>query len=253
MSAARNTRRRHGRRGRFGFLYKMLAFVALAAALIVGATIFFRVETIRVEGNVRYEAQQVIEATQVLQGDNLFGLNKNEVARRIRQTLPYVEGVAIHRSLPDALVVRVEECRAAAWFETTQGHWLISTAGKVLEQVEDGSHQGICLAGLEVVQPQAGLKLSVHEGYEQRMADALELLKALEKRGMTGQVTKIDLSSPVRIIMDYTNRFTVRLPLNGDYGYLLDLMTAAAATLDTYETGTLDLTTEDFGVIFSPA
>ena len=109
MSAARNKRRRHGRRGRFGFLYKMLAFVALAAALILGAAVFFRVETIRVEGNVRYQAQQVIQATQVMQGDNLFGLNKNEVARKIRQTLPYVEGVAIRRNLPDTLVIRVEE------------------------------------------------------------------------------------------------------------------------------------------------
>lgn len=253
MSAARNKRRRHGRRGRFGFLYKMLAFVALASALVVGATIFFRVETIRVEGNVRYEAQQVIDATQVLQGDNLFGLNKNEVARRIRQTLPYVEGVAIRRNLPDTLVIRVEECRAAAWFENREGRWLISTAGKVLENVSPGSEQGIRLDGLEVVSPEAGLKLSVHEGHEFRMTGALELLKALELKGMTEQVTCIDLTSPVRIVMDYRGRFAVRLPVNGDFNYLLELMAAAAATLETYEKGTLDLTTDDFGVIFSPA
>jgi len=93
----------------------------------------------------------------------------------------------------------------------------------------------------------------VQEGYEQRLTDALALLKAVEVREMTGQITRIDLSSPVRMVMDYGGRFTVRLPMNGDYGYLLDLMAAAAATLEPYETGTLDLTTKDFGVIFSPA
>lgn len=253
MSAARNNRRRRRRRGRFGFLYKMLAVVTLVVALIVGATVFFRVETIRVEGNVRYDAQQVIDATQVLQGDNLFGLNKNEVARRIRRTLPYVEGVALYRKLPDTLAIRVEECRAAAWFETEQECWLISTAGKVLENVTDDGKQGIGLTGLEVAQPEAGLKLNVHEGYELRLTGVLELLKELDGRSMTHQVTRIDLSSPARIVMDYDGRFTVRLPVTGDFNYLLELMAAAAATLEPYEKGTLDLTTEDFGVIFSPA
>ena len=253
MSAARNKRRRHAKRGRFGFLYKMLAVIALAAALIVGATVFFRVETVVVEGNVRYESDQIVQASEVIQGDNLFALNKYETARRIRRLLPYVEGVSIRRNLPDTLVITVQECRAVAWLSGSEDDWLISKAGKVLESVPEGGTSALHLEGLEIAQPEAGSPLTVAESYELRYAGVLALLSALEQSEMTGRVTRIDLSSPSRIIMDLDGRFTVRLPVSGDFSYLLSLMSRAAATLEPYETGTLDLTVADYDVVFSPA
>ena len=39
MAAARNNRRRYRRRGRFGFLYKVLAVIALTVAVVMGATV----------------------------------------------------------------------------------------------------------------------------------------------------------------------------------------------------------------------
>lgn len=250
MSAARNNRRRRKKRGRFGFLYKLLAFVALAAALVVGATVFFRVETVRVEGNVRYDAQQVVQASGVVQGDNLFAMNKFDTARQIRQLLPYVEEVSIRRDLPDTLVIRVQECRAAAWLESWDGVWLLSAAGKVLEKAERAGEDVIQLKGLEFETPEAGAMLTVSSDWELRLAGALALLEALEGSGLDSQVTCIDLSSPSRIVMDYTDRFTVKLPVNGDYDYLLRAMKIAADKLESYESGTLDLTVKDYTVVF---
>lgn len=253
MSPARNNRRRYRKRRRFGFLYKLLAFFALVVALVMGATVFFRVEEIVVAGNVRYEARQIIDATGIVQGDNLFGMNKFDTARRIRRQLPYVEGVNIRRGWPDTLLITVTECRAAARLAGEEGEWLISRSGKVLELVESAPDGVIRVDGLKAVQPEAGLPLVVREEQQARGDGLLALLRALDKCGMTEKVTWIDMTSASRTRMDFDGRFTVKLPVNGDFNYLLGAMDKAVATLEEYETGTLDLTVKDYTVVFSPA
>ena len=253
MSSARNKRRRYRKRGRFGFLYKMLAVLALAAAVVMGATVFFRVQEVVVEGNDRYTDQQIIEASEVVQGDNLFGLNKFQTARQIRRRLPYVEAVNIRRSLPDALVITVTECRAEAQLSEERGGWLISKNGKVLEHSAIQPRGVIQVQGLDAVQPEAGTFLVVREEQLARCTGLMALLQALDEGGLSERVTWIDMTSPSRILMDFDGRFSVKLPVNGDFVYLLGAMSKAVASLESYETGSLDLTVKDYTVVFSPA
>lgn len=116
VSARHNRKRKHGRR-RMGLLFKLLCGAALAAALTVGATVFFQVETIAVVGSSRYTPEEVIAASGVAVGDNLFRMNKNQVSQRIRQQLPYIGDVAVQRGLPSTLTFTVKEWAAAARVE----------------------------------------------------------------------------------------------------------------------------------------
>ena len=61
MPSMRKRKRR--RQGRFAPVFKLLFLVAMAAALVLGATVFFQVEHIVVTGNSRYTQQAVINAT----------------------------------------------------------------------------------------------------------------------------------------------------------------------------------------------
>ena len=60
MPSMRKRKRR--RQGRFAPVFKLLFLVAMAAALVLGATVFFQVEHIVVTGNSRYTQQAVINA-----------------------------------------------------------------------------------------------------------------------------------------------------------------------------------------------
>ncbi len=252
MSPTRHNRRRYRKKGRFGFFYKVLAVIALVVAVVMGGTVFFRVEEMVVAGNVRYSAQQVIDASGIVQGDNLFGMNKFDTARRIRRQLPYVEGVNIRRGWPDTLILTVTECQAAARLAGEQGEWLINKSGKVLELVEIGDTGVIRVDGLNAVQPETGSSLVVREEQQARSEGLLALLQGLDQCGMLEKVTWIDMTSASRIFMDYDGRFTVKLPVNADFNYLLGAMDKAVATLEEYETGNLDLTVKDYTVVFSP-
>lgn len=249
----RQNRRRYKRRARFGVFYKLMAVVAVLGAVVMGATVFFRVEEMVVVGNARYTAQQVIDATGIVQGDNLFGMNKFETARQIRKKLPYIEGVNIRRGWPDSLIITVTECEAAARVTGERGQWLISKSGKLLELTRNNGDDVIRIDGLNAVQPEAGLPLMVREEQQIRGDALLELLQTLDSVGRLKQVTYIDMTSPSRILMDLDGRFVVKLPVDGDFAYLLGAMGQAVAKLEEYETGTLDLTVKDYTVVFSPA
>ena len=63
----------------------------ICAAVVMALTLFFRVDTIEVTGTERYTEKDVIEASGIQLGDNLFLLNKYEAARSIAEQLPYID------------------------------------------------------------------------------------------------------------------------------------------------------------------
>ena len=87
--ARRSRRNRRRRRGRFAFLYRLLCFVLICAAIVGALVLFFKVDTISVSGNDRYSRETILAASGVSEGDNLFLLNKYDAAARI--TAPSLE------------------------------------------------------------------------------------------------------------------------------------------------------------------
>ena len=276
MSAARNSKRSRRNRGRFSFLFKLLAIVAIGAALTVGATVFFKVEQVVVEGNQRYTAQEVDNASGIQIGDNLFRLNKYQIKSDILQTLPYVEGVNIVRRLPSTIAITVHEWDAVARIaytplpesavteQTAEGEgtvqmetakenevWLISVGGKLLEVSPEDS-QAILVSGLTALAPKAGTMLAVPQEQQDKLNGLLALLGALEERGTISFVTEIDLTAAAQVRMRYDNRFWVKMPVNGDFTYFLRALEAVVEQRGPGEKGTMDLTREDYVVVYSP-
>ena len=280
MSGARNRRRGRRNRGRFSFLFKLLAIVAIFAALTVGATVFFQLEQVVVSGNSRYTAQEVENASGLQTGDNLFRLNKNQIASDIRQKLPYVEGVNIVRNLPSTIVITVREWDAVARIqptelpegstqpetsdeaepdsseetpdlEATDEMWLISVGGKLLEQAPEDS-KAILVKGLSALSPKAGTQLAVPQVQQDKLNALLELLEVLEQRGGTELVSELDLTAASVIRMRYDGRFWVKLPMVGDFNYFLRALEEVVSQRESYEKGTMDMTREDYTVVYSP-
>ena len=86
MAAKRRNRRR--RRGRASFLLRLLSLIIVVAAIVAALTMFFRIDTIVVEGNERYTDEHIIEAAGVQKEQNLVLLNKYNVKQAIFDQLP---------------------------------------------------------------------------------------------------------------------------------------------------------------------
>ena len=128
------------RRPSSGVGSRLLIMAAIVAAVIFGVAIFFKVNTVEVQGNTIYSAEEIRSASGIQKGDNLFTLNKEAAAGSIKASLPYVETVSIIRFLPDKIVIEVKESDATFAVTTdTNTTWLINSVGKALEQISDSS------------------------------------------------------------------------------------------------------------------
>ena len=163
MARRRHSNRRR-RRGNFGFLYKLLSVLVICAAVVMALTLFFRVDTIEVTGTERYTEKDVIEASGIQLGDNLFLLNKYEAARSIAEQLPYIdiEDIRIRRELPDTLLIDVAECGTPLAVIQDGSAWLLSPKGKIVEQLP-ASQAGdyAVIDGCELLAPSVGTDIAL--------------------------------------------------------------------------------------------
>lgn len=142
MASPRNKRKRKRGKGRLGPLFKLLCAGAVAVALTMGATVFFQVETVAVTGNSRYSQEEIIQATGIQTGDNLFRMNKYQIAHQVLQGLPYVEELTIRRALPSTIVITVKEWDAVARVEAPGTSAVVQTVPQApAEPVQPDSSQ----------------------------------------------------------------------------------------------------------------
>lgn len=249
MARQRRHSRPSRRRGRFSGLYKLLSILLAAAAVIVACVVFFRVNSVEVMGNVRYTAEEIIEASGIQTGDNLVILSGSRVSAAIRAQLPYVESVAIRKQMPDGVVLKVTERVAAASVDSADGRWLISAQGKLLEK-DNGTIRAVQINGLTAVGPYAGGMLQTEDNEQLTLDYVKELLSVLERYGMLEQCTVLDCSSAAALTLNY-NIYRFKLPRGGDYDYCIRLAQSALkkgledGTIQEGQSGLLDLTVMD--------
>ncbi len=249
MAQQRRHKSRRRRRGRFSGLYRFFAVVAVIAAVIAACVVFFRINTVTVKGNSRYTAEEVVEASGIVNGDNLIAISKSKIASAIRMKLPYVESVSIQRKLPDGVELTVRERVAVASVDSNSGRWLISSQGKILE--EAGNQSVVVVSGLQAVSPYAGGNLQVAEEDANTLDHVLSLLEALEGQDMLSDSKELDCSHSTYLALSW-DIYTIKFPRGGDYPYLLRFVRSALASeeMPKNEPGTIDLTVKEGELYF---
>jgi len=237
-------RRRRSRRTkiRSGAGAGIMIMLAVVAAILLGITLFFKVNTIEVRGNSVYDAQTVIAASGLEQGDNLLAVSRAAVAARIEVALPYVEHVRITRVLPDTVVLEITESQSVFSVSSDTGeYWLMNFSGKLLETVtqeEAQSHPAI--TGFTVTAPEAGTKAVSASG--DSLDATLTLLSSLQGTGLTDKFTRIDVSKSYDVVAWYGDQFEIQFGTTQEMEYKIKYLQAVLQELTQYQTGTIDLT-----------
>ena len=255
MARRRHSNRRR-RRGNSGFLYKLLSVLAICAAVVLALTLFFRVDSIVVTGEERYSADEIIAATGIEEGDNLFLLNKYDAARNIADALPYIdiEDIWIRRDLPDTLLIDVKECGTPLAAVQDGSAWLVSPRGRIVDQVPaaQAADYGV-IDGCPLLAPSVGTPMALAAEYADRQESLLALLAALDGADALDRVDAIHLGDPERLTMDYIGRFTVEMAYGADYSRMLQILDGAVSQLETNQTGTITLDPDSqWEALFTP-
>lgn len=248
-------------------LLQIAVVLAVVAAITMGLSVFFRVENVVVYGNRAYGAWTVQEASGIETGDRLLSLNNARACGKIKTALPYVDTVRIGIKLPDTVNIYIEEFDVAYAIQTGDGTWwLMTSAGKAVEQIDGGTAGsytkvlGVTLdspvAGEPVkavldtptaAQPEDGTTAPADETIPvtvtgtDRLNAALLILSCLEQNDIVGEVASVDVSSLSNIELWYGQRFQVKLGDTGDMEKKITYMNRAISQLNDYEMGVLDV------------
>lgn len=244
---ARKRRRRRRRRGSLGPLMRVLSLLLAAGAIVAALTLFFKVGAVEVTGNSRYTAEEIAAVAGVELGDNLILLDRYHAAQRLYTQLPYITDVRIDPRLPDTLSIEVTETKAAVALRGGGSWWLASGSGKLLEAVDTAQAQDYPqVQGAELVEPVSGGKLLLNDEESPLSTQRLlELVAAMEARGMLARLDGIDLTDSDQLVLHYDGRFQAELYYDADFDFKLDCLLATVEQLEPNEKGIIRMTMEN--------
>ena len=242
MASMRRNRRIRRERNSPGCFSVVLFTVLLTAALVAVATIFFKIENIEVEGNVRYRTDEVRTASGIEWGDNLIFFNKFSAINDIFDELPYVDRVKMRRSYPSTLVITVTETYAAAYIPDGEDHfWLMSPTCKLLEHTREKPDGAIEIQGLVLYAPEEGRQAAADGEDSSKVESLLALMNALDEEGMLGTVSMISVEGVYDLQMVFLDRFTVELGMPEQLNYKLEFLMEIEDRLAGDDRGVIDL------------
>ena len=244
-------------------LVRLLTVTSVVLALLLGISVFFKVERFEVSGNVKYQAWDVAEASDIL-GDNLLTFSHAKAAGKIQTLLPYVKSVRIGIKLPNTVKIVIEETEVTYSVQASDDSWwLLSSTGKVVEKAATGSQDSHTrLLGIRILDPVAGQQAVVLETTQpqldeqgnpipvtytdaQRLDTALNIVQFLEQSGIIGKAASIDVTHAADIRLWYGKQYLVKLGDSSQLGYKIGLLAAIVDHGGKYDNGILDITLTD--------
>lgn len=248
------------------FMLHLATVVAVVLALLLGLSIFFKVEHIEVSGCNQYTPWQIQQASGIQVGDQLLTFGVPKASAKITNALPYVKTVRIGIQLPDTVKIEIVETQVTYGVEDTAGNvWLVDSDGKIVEQATPGSRY-TKIQGVTIENPVAGAQAKAHEGNRtqtnpsgetvpatvtaaQQLRTAIQIAKYLEQNEIIGQVASMDVGNLFELELWYEDRFHVLLgdteKLNIKVSYLKGFVDDYTKNRP-YESGILDLSDPDW-------
>lgn len=237
---------------------------AMVVAVLLGVSVFFKVEKVVVYGNSSYEAWTIRDASGIAEGENLLTFGATAACDQILDELPYVEKVRIGVSLPGTVKIYVTEYEVSYSMEADDDSWwLVTSDGTVVEKITAGAaaahtiiegvklHSPVVGQAAQAAEPEpemgtnaAGedVELPVITTGEDRLKAAMSIMSSLELSDVLGQVASINVSHTGDMRLWYGTRFEVLLGGTKGMDKKIAWMASTIDQLEDYQTGTLDVT-----------
>jgi cell division protein FtsQ len=215
----------------FGAISKLILVAVLVAALYLGSReairrLFFEnpdytLKTIELQTDGSLQREQVLNAADLHEGENIFKVNLAHVHDRLQQ-LPQTDEVQVVRKLPGEIDVRIVERKPVAWITSekevsdpfaSDAAFLVDARGVLMKQKKLLPEY----LGLPLILGCSGEALEagkVVESPEAKTALALLRLSSRSFLQMRFQIREIDVSKGYCLLVTDKNRARVRFGFN---------------------------------------
>ncbi len=240
-------RRKKVKRNRIIFASFVSVMIIVLTVLVLSLTVFFKIDTITVNGTSRYDTQQIISVSGIEKGKNLFLAGVGKAQEKLTSELTYLSEVTIIRKLPSTIVIEVVGVDAEYCYSSVSGYALADGKGRVVEIVNADAvpSKSAVIKTNGVFKAVVGEKISVNDDSDDKKKDAdkkeLELLESvftsIEKSGIK-DITEINIKNPSDIYIVYQDRFRLNLGNSSELTYKLRSAVKIIAQEDEISTTT---------------
>lgn len=236
-----NNKKKPLTKGQRKFKNIMLSGSIILVVLVIGVTlsltVLFKCENIEVQGVSRYSAEDIVKASDLKYGENIFLSNKSEARKKIEEKYPYIESAEIGFNIPSTLTIRVTEATPEYYIQDGTRFYIISKEGKILEEVIKRELDIPTIVGCKLKDAKVGEDVNAQNS---KIITVLnEIANSMESNGVTG-INEIDLTDMSNIELNYQDRITIVIGMPEDIDYKIrTAMTIIATKLSESDTGTL--------------
>jgi len=234
--------------------------VAVVLAVVFGMAIFFKVDAdkILVAGNQKYSIAQIVDASGIKDGENLFSVSEARVSTCIIAELPYVNRVRVGIKLPDTVKIEIEELEVVYSVEDDAGGWwLIRSDGRVIEQTNSAeAQQHTCLLGIKITEAVVGENAKTWQPEEntqegetapitvrasEQLTTACTILQYLEENGIIGELASVDVTNLGDIQLWYGEKYQILLGDTMELNYKIRTLSSTLQQNSDIQSGILDI------------
>lgn len=248
------------------FLLHMATVLAVVLAVVLGMSIFFKVDQVMVSGSEKYTPWEIKEAAGIQSGDALLGLSEAKITSNIQKKLPYVGDVRIGIKLPDTVKIEIVELKVVyAVQDSNNAWWLMDKTGRIVDSTNAAAAKDYTgIAGVRIQEGVIGQQAVAYEDVNTEASteeteagptiptlpptpaaqlwDAvIQILTALEANGVMGNVDSVDVSKIAELTLKYDGRYLVTLGDTSRLEYKIGAMKASIQKMGQYQAGYLDV------------
>ena len=224
-----------------------LLLAVVTAVLSFGIyKLFFVVKTVDAGGSQFYSANEIIGASGIQYGENLYSFSAKEAEDSITFHCPYIREAEVRRTIPKTVGIYTEDdtavYSASIWGDTVELSASLKVLGKTT--TEEASAKGlVSLVIPEVKYSVAGRIVEFRDEKSERFVR--DTLRTVTESNAADKITYIDLSDEYNILMEADGRYSLKIGGENDLGLKLRMLykTLTEGEFDKSLPATIDLTT----------
>ncbi|MBZ4644978.1 MAG: cell division protein FtsQ [Petroclostridium sp.] len=229
----------------FGLLLLLIGVLLISLFLPV-----FNIAAIDVKGNDRVSAQDIIDASGIEKGINIFRADLVKAKTNIRK-IPYIDSVKISRVFPNSITITVVERKPVGYIPFMGSYIFIDQKGNVLEVVPEVKDKILpVIVGLKFNEFKLGEVIKVDE--EKKLEIIVDCVREIINNKLLDQISHIDVHDVDNIQLNVRKQIIVTLGDSQKIGYKMSFLKEILNELKNGEKGYIDLRNVD-RVTFRPS